>query len=686
MEHKLIQGGEQYLPFARSRVKALRATGQKYVSQQFVMPDGEVRVQLVGEHEYIRISGGEPAVLSGVTRDGDMVTLADLSGEALRSYKPTEQARRLASIRTDSASPATFNDEKKLKVGLATHLHGDEPTSGEYGYYMPGDSQYKHLAGSMYSGRMSKLVQLVMGYGRTPRGITHTAEVGYEKRGVSAEELAVTQILYDYRWARCHGVTVASDGKLWLVEIGMVNGVIAMPLPMRTRASYAHSRQDVLRQAGVLFNGLPSGATFPADEDLEAAISEGSVIRLATAAHVDPFFSKPTYSSALGWSFNDDGTEAHNTCWYYSATESTIYSTPKRKACHYKIAISIGATVTGREANQPVASGEALLSLVEEAWMVIRGASTSSLNVALPTPFKFHEPIYEPGYSVFPDVLADADHTSATEGEPGFPIFVCHRNGVLEVIRVCWVLTPSLLVSAFSDSFPLDFGVTSTLEDSWYLVPDDPTNYYFHIAKSTTTTNSLTYGAMWPSGVRDGYVLFETGKITDHAVITVFDRDFLGAAPPHAYSIFNGDSFGYDPSTSYFAVHASGEGTLLLENSTADRAINLHVAYSWGEFTTPRGAYADYPGYLRTLWGGGYPIATYQYFPRFYMRFSTFGTLPQVVYSAELIFGPDFDDPIYEGPPIEDYVPLFGDRAFHGTMVEDEETTELPNYSFVGYI
>lgn len=69
MEHRLIQGGEQYLPFARSRIKALRATGLKYASQRFIMPSGErVRVQITGEHEYIEISGsgGDLTMDSGV--------------------------------------------------------------------------------------------------------------------------------------------------------------------------------------------------------------------------------------------------------------------------------------------------------------------------------------------------------------------------------------------------------------------------------------------------------------------------------------------------------------------------------------------------------------------------------------------------------------------------------------------
>lgn len=59
MEHRIILGGEAYLPFARSRIKALRATGLKYASQRFIMPGGEtVRVQIVGDQEFIELNGG----------------------------------------------------------------------------------------------------------------------------------------------------------------------------------------------------------------------------------------------------------------------------------------------------------------------------------------------------------------------------------------------------------------------------------------------------------------------------------------------------------------------------------------------------------------------------------------------------------------------------------------------------
>jgi len=58
MEHKLITGGEQWLPFARSRIKALRATGLAYASQKFEIEGALIDVRIEPGHEHIRIEGG----------------------------------------------------------------------------------------------------------------------------------------------------------------------------------------------------------------------------------------------------------------------------------------------------------------------------------------------------------------------------------------------------------------------------------------------------------------------------------------------------------------------------------------------------------------------------------------------------------------------------------------------------
>ena len=60
MEHKVITGGEQWLPFARSRIKALQATGLAYASQKFEVEGALINVRIEPGHEYIRIEGGGP--------------------------------------------------------------------------------------------------------------------------------------------------------------------------------------------------------------------------------------------------------------------------------------------------------------------------------------------------------------------------------------------------------------------------------------------------------------------------------------------------------------------------------------------------------------------------------------------------------------------------------------------------
>lgn len=48
-----------YLPFAKTRIKAMRATGQKFLSQKFDVGGVRVDVRIEGEHSFVSISGGE---------------------------------------------------------------------------------------------------------------------------------------------------------------------------------------------------------------------------------------------------------------------------------------------------------------------------------------------------------------------------------------------------------------------------------------------------------------------------------------------------------------------------------------------------------------------------------------------------------------------------------------------------
>lgn len=58
MEHRLITGGWQYLPYARRRIQQLRGAGLSYATDRKVFPDATVTVRVEDEHDYIEISGG----------------------------------------------------------------------------------------------------------------------------------------------------------------------------------------------------------------------------------------------------------------------------------------------------------------------------------------------------------------------------------------------------------------------------------------------------------------------------------------------------------------------------------------------------------------------------------------------------------------------------------------------------
>lgn len=58
MEHRLIQGGEQFLPFARSCITKLKKLGLPYANQSFEIDGVSVKVRVEPGHEYIRIEGG----------------------------------------------------------------------------------------------------------------------------------------------------------------------------------------------------------------------------------------------------------------------------------------------------------------------------------------------------------------------------------------------------------------------------------------------------------------------------------------------------------------------------------------------------------------------------------------------------------------------------------------------------
>ena len=100
MEHLLITGGEEYLPFARSRIKALRAAGLTYASQQFDIEGTSVEVRIMPGQEYIALDGG--LVLLGSIEGGRYVVRGKVSG----SKGPWKVLSRLEGV--DAPAPPSL--------------------------------------------------------------------------------------------------------------------------------------------------------------------------------------------------------------------------------------------------------------------------------------------------------------------------------------------------------------------------------------------------------------------------------------------------------------------------------------------------------------------------------------------------------------------------------------------------
>jgi len=208
-------------------------------------------------------------------------------------------------------------------------------------------SQYTMLKPTMFSGSMKFVVQLVMSYGKqkitmttkdaTPAYISRVASKGFE-------------VMYDYRFSRTHGIVFGSDGTPWLTEISLTNGVIIMPLP---RFSYTMPKKDkngnitwpyytqMEKQERTeiiafldLFGGLATGESFPTD--ISGGIAKGTIVQLLKPEDLQKFYDCTAYSSAMGWAFDRNGTQAHNTAYRFDEDSGVFLG------LHYRIKLTIG--------------------------------------------------------------------------------------------------------------------------------------------------------------------------------------------------------------------------------------------------------------------------------------------------------------------------------------------------------
>lgn len=478
MEHKLIQGGEQFLPFARSRIKALRATGLQHASQQFEVDGISVKARIAGEHDYIRIQGGGGNVLSGVILDGNITNATGGAKKYLSFFRPTQQAwTAVMKQKPVGAGPTVFSTSEKLAVNI----------SGEIVAMGSGNSQNTHVFGSMYSGKMAPVVQFLAGCGI----LTATQPDGLV-------------ISYAFHHTKTHGITVAADGKPWLIEISESRGVLAMPLPKSSDGTILKNASlSAISKITSVIGFIPSGGTFPKDAALAAAITDGTVLQLISAASLTALFAKFPLDSRIGWSFNDSGSEAHNVVFF---TDGTYRGFPGYKAAHYKFNIEIGATVEVHTPGNPLATATASLVLVEEKYRL----GTALINVSAP--------VASGGLLTVIPLPNQGGGGLIDEYPAKWPVFACHINGTLEVIYAESRLIPwtgggfsgqlSQLNTMTSPRFSAITTQISSSSSTSSVIGSNQNSYPVTKRLSNEVSEALTqYTLVLPNGTRSGYVM-----------------------------------------------------------------------------------------------------------------------------------------------------------------------------------
>jgi hypothetical protein len=441
MEHKRILGGAEYLSFARARVRALRATGLRYASQKFSAGDAQIYVQLLGDDEYIYIEGGEPEILSGVVMlegfgwvnlpppAGSPIGTPDIS--ATRSYFPTVQAFEYP-LKKKGASDR--RDEPRLIGGYGGYLR-----AAYHELYFLDELPIKgKIPASMFSGIMAKVVQFIHGYGVLPPSSSWGTK-DQKKDGVRTD--------YVTGFRSCNGVVKDKAGNLWLVYIDESLGVIATPLPLipgtqKGTPGYSRllkSKQDVLREATKLFGGLPSGEPLYTDPKLQAKLLDGRILQLATPETMAEYFALSPHSPIMGWSFNESGTEAHNTGFQVPNPDSW-----ECYGYHVKLAFSIDPYPKGWVKGDEKPAATAIFSVVERA-LIPRPHTTHStyegddtVDGSMRGGLMLQNEVSRVGFAWGPSKTKELRTSgySFPMTSMSAPIFVCHHGDILDVVRV----------------------------------------------------------------------------------------------------------------------------------------------------------------------------------------------------------------------------------------------------------
>lgn len=315
-------------------------------AMQIVIPTASTQRLVVTENEWeVYEDVGVMDVMSGIVTGAriikEVITTTDANGNSVTAESDAVMAFTPTTL--TSGRYSSVNARRRLAVEEDSSLYRPVNTPPELVF-----SIHEHVKPSCFSGSMRKLAQLVMGIGRPIRPMWEQTWMQQQKRPplpveqtdpesnlpeevrspfglyfatptLTGRDPYETPFLFDYRFAKTHGISFDQDNKPWIVEIS-TRGVHAMPmyldpvsLTQEGRARYLAVSPE-LQEIFTLFGGMPLGISFPAGQEFAKWKKAGEVVELISAGDMGAFYSKGAFSSAIGWSFNSRGSEAHNCC------------------------------------------------------------------------------------------------------------------------------------------------------------------------------------------------------------------------------------------------------------------------------------------------------------------------------------------------------------------------------------
>ena len=382
MEHKLILGGQQWLPFARSQIEALRLTGLQHASRIINMPDGAtVTVRIVGEDEFIKLEGGgeEYRMDSGLVEAFNAGSLAysastlyecgeyqtpyhpwDAKWRKKLKYFPRDSEGQLAGIVSltparafEGKVPYDGQPARSLSPGKVKNNDGTAYITNTVDDLLATKKAIlKACPASMFTGRCRLYVQAM--YGRflykddlldtvtgeviSPGAPTGPLNYEYVSGGAPALRLTAYKSSEDKLLPADEAydsVTITTSSGVyydtttrthWLINMG--SGVVAVYPLIGTLAT------EALREY------LPGGkkkANFTADdfEHLEANILSTCLPR-TRAVQVSTVTSVPTSAMGYGWHWNWYGDEAHIVSIESRSDTPEVEGTYYQISTHYK--------------------------------------------------------------------------------------------------------------------------------------------------------------------------------------------------------------------------------------------------------------------------------------------------------------------------------------------------------------